>query len=154
MWGTQRSWDRIGRVTFTWRADSTLIHQQVMCWKRLPQHICVWLPNTDVLILLLELVSWGHLGDHTHLKLLTGKGIKYSRVDVVQRVWVVDRHKCWWLTGLHNLSNVDWARKFVDITKTTWVGGTNLVHTWSFITMTLPCTNCLRYLGDNISLLH
>ena len=63
--GTQRSWDRIGRVTFTWRADSTLIHHQVtcMCWKRLPQHICVWLPDTYVLILLLELVFWGHLGD-------------------------------------------------------------------------------------------
>ena len=61
---TQRSWDRIGRVTFTWRADSTLIDHQVMCWKRLPQHICVWLPDTDVLILLLELVSWGHLGSH------------------------------------------------------------------------------------------
>ena len=33
--------------------------------------------------------------------------------------------------------NVDWARKFVDITKTTWVGAYI-----SFMTMTLPCTNC------------
>ena len=71
----------------------------------------------------LELVSWGHLEDHIHIKFLTGKGIqKYRRVDVVERVWVVDRHKCWGLIGLHNLTNVDWARKFVEITKTTWVG--------------------------------
>ena len=103
-------------------ADRTLIHHQVLCWKRLPQHICIWLPDTDVLILLLALVSWGQLGDHTHLKLLTGKGIKYHRVDVVERVRVVGRHKCRGLTGLHNLSNVDWTRTFVDITKTTWVG--------------------------------
>ena len=40
----------------------------------------------------------------------------------MERVWVVDRHKCWGLIGLHNLTNVDWARKFVEITKTTWVG--------------------------------
>ena len=66
--------------------------------------------------------SWCHLGDHTHLKLLTGKGMKYRRVDVVERVWVVDHHKCWGLTGLYNLCNVDWARTFVDITKTTWIG--------------------------------
>ena len=37
-------------------------------------------------------------------------------------VWVADRHKFWGLIGLHNLTNVDWARKFVEITKTTWVG--------------------------------
>ena len=102
-----------------WKSN---IHHQVICCKRLPHHICVWLPDTDVLILLLELVSWGHLGDHTHLKLLTGKGIYYRRVDVVELVWVADRHKCWGFTRLHNLSNIDWARKFVDTTKTTWVG--------------------------------
>ena len=109
-------------------ADHTLIHHQFLCWKRFPQHnmggplICIWLPGTDVHILLLARESWGQLGDHTHLKLLTGKGIQYHRVDVVERVRVVGRHKCWRFTGLHNLSIVDWTRTFVDITKTTWVG--------------------------------
>ena len=42
--------------------------------------------------------------DYIHLKLLTGKGIKYRRVDVVERVWVVAHHKCWGLIGLHNLT--------------------------------------------------
>ena len=124
-------------------ADCTLIHHQVLCWKRLPQHICIWLPDTDVLILLIALVSWGQPGDHTHLKLLTGNGIKYHRVDVVERVRVVGRHKCRGLTGLHNLSNVDWTRTFVDITKTTWLGAYMKFYDDNSV------TNCFIHLGDN-----
>ena len=56
---------------------------------------------------------------------------------------MVDRHKFRGLTGLHNLSNVDWARKFVDITKTTWVGAYMKFYDDD------SATNCFRHLGDN-----
>jgi hypothetical protein len=57
----------------------TLIPHQVMAsigesaWRE----VCAWSPDTDVLALLLDLVSCGHLGAQTRLKFLTGKGIKY-----------------------------------------------------------------------------
>jgi len=39
--------------------------------------IDVWCPDTDVLILLMDLVANGHLGTSTRLRFLTGKGKKY-----------------------------------------------------------------------------
>ena len=40
------------------------------------QEIYVWSPDTDVLLLLLDLVSCGHIASPTHLKLITGTGTK------------------------------------------------------------------------------
>ena len=56
---------------------------------------------------------------------------------------MVGRHKCRGLTGLHNLSNVDWTRTFVDITKTTRVGAYMKFHDDASV------TNCFIHLGDN-----
>ena len=103
----------------------TLIPHQVLAsideskW----QEICVWSPDTDVLTLLLDLVSRGRLGSHslTSLKFLTGKGNKYRQIDVVERVQVIGRHKCQELIGLHNFSGADWGGKFFGITKKTWI---------------------------------
>ena len=40
------------------------------------QEIYVWSPDTDVLLLLLDLVSCGYIASPTHLKLIIGKGTK------------------------------------------------------------------------------
>ena len=50
---------------------NTLIPHQVIAsiGEITQQDICVWSPGTDVLILLLDLVSRGHLGVQTHLQL-------------------------------------------------------------------------------------
>ena len=57
---------------------NTLIPHQVIAsiGESTQREICVWSPDTDVLILL-DLVSHGHLEAQTHLKFLTGKGTKY-----------------------------------------------------------------------------
>lgn len=76
------------------------------------REICVSSPDTEVLILLLDLVSHGRLGAQTRLKFLTGRGIKYREIDVIKRVQVIGRHKCQGLLGLHNFSGADWGGKF------------------------------------------
>ncbi len=46
------------------------------------QGICVCSPDTNVFILLLDVVSSGRLVEETHLKFLTGRGIKYRQIVV------------------------------------------------------------------------
>ena len=48
--------------------------------------IDVWSPDTDVLILLIDMVAHGHLGEFTNLRFLTGKGAKYRAIDVPDQV--------------------------------------------------------------------
>jgi hypothetical protein len=40
----------------------------------------------------------------------------------VERVRVIGPHRCQGLIGLHYFSGADWGRKFVGISKKTWVG--------------------------------
>ena len=47
------------------------------------KEVWVWSPDTDVLVLLIDLVSCGRLGAHARLKILTGKSPKYRELDVV-----------------------------------------------------------------------
>jgi hypothetical protein len=88
------------------------------------------------------LVSCGHLGAQTRLKFLTGKGIKYREIDVVERVRVIGPHKCQGLIGLHNFSGADWGGKFVGISKKTWVGAYLKLYEDD------PAINCFRELGE------
>lgn len=83
--------------------------------------IHVWSPDTDVLILLLNLVASQQLSTCYRLKFLTGKGTKYREIDVVERVRVIGQRKCQGLIGLHNFSGADWGGKFIGISKKTWV---------------------------------
>lgn len=106
------------------------------------REVCVWSPDTDVLTLLLDLVSCGRLGDYTRLKFLTGKGTKYREIDVVERVRVIGSHKCQGLIGLHNFSGADWGGQFVGITKKTWVGA------YMKLGDDDPVINCFRELGE------
>ena len=59
-------------------ANTLIPHQVIASIGEITQReICVWSPDTDVLILLIDLVSRGHLGAQTCLKFLTGQGTKY-----------------------------------------------------------------------------
>ena len=84
------------------------------------RHTCL-VTDTNVLILLLDLVSCGRLGPQTRLTFLTSKGVKYRETYVVERVQVIGRRKCQGLIGLHSFSGADSGGKFVGISKKTWV---------------------------------
>ena len=77
----------------------------------------VWSPDTDVLLLLLDLVSCGHTASPTRLKLITGKGTKKREIDVFELVQAIGYRKCQGLLGFHNFSGADWGGKFLGITK-------------------------------------
>ena len=72
----------------THEEENTLIPNQVLhsLNEHLPHKICVSLPDTDVLVLLLDLVSRGHHVSLNRLMFLTGKGLNYREIDVIQRV--------------------------------------------------------------------
>ena len=85
-------------------------------------NLCL-VPSTDVLTLLIDLVSHGRLGSHpmTSLTFQTGKGSKSRKINVVERVQAIGCNKCQGLIGLHNFSGADWGGKFVGISKMRWV---------------------------------
>ena len=76
--------------------------------------------DTDVLILLMDLVSRNHLGALTSLVLQTGRGNNIKKYDIIERVNVVGTAKSQGLVGLHNFSGADWGGKFVGISKKRW----------------------------------
>ena len=83
--------------------------------------IDVWSPDTDVLILLVELVTHGRLGAFTKLNFLTEKGDKNRSINIRERVSVIRREKCQGLIGFHNFTGADWGGKFVGISKKSWI---------------------------------
>ena len=124
-------------------ADTLIAHQVLASitnntWKE----ICVWSPDTDVLTLLLDVVSRGRLGAQTQLKFLTGKGNKNREIDVVERVNAIGINRCQGLIGLHNFSGSDWGGKFVGLTKKTWV------KTYMLLDEEDSVIHCFRELGE------
>ena len=85
------------------------------------RRICVWSPDTDVLLLLVDLVASRQITFPTSLKFHTGKGMKKREIDIFERVQVIGRRKCQGLLGLHNFSGADWGGKFIGISKKSWV---------------------------------
>ena len=86
-----------------------------------PRHIDVWSPDTDVLILLMDLVAHGRINEFVMLKFLTGKANKYRSIDIHERVSIIGREKSQDLIGLHDFTGADWGGKFVGISKKTWI---------------------------------
>ena len=82
----------------------------------------VWSPDTDrdILVLLMDLVSQGHLGALIKLKLLTRKGAKHREIDTCERVQNVGRHKSRALLGFHHFNGAEWGGKFVGLSKKTF----------------------------------
>ena len=71
-------------------------------------------PDTDVL-------SRGHLGALTKLKLLTVNGVKHREIDIWERMKDVGRHKYRALLGFHHFTGTYWGGKFVELSKKTLV---------------------------------
>ena len=102
-------------------ADTLIPHQvSASAAEDLCRELCVSSPDTDVFILLIDLVSRGLLAPQSQLKFVTGKDRKYREFDVIKRVQVIGRRKCQGFIGLHNFSGADWGGKFVGISKKTW----------------------------------
>ncbi len=74
-------------------------------------------PDTDVFVLLIDLVAHEHLRSLTTLEFHTGKGNKFINIDVIDRVRSIGHQKCQGLIGVHNFTGVDWGVKFVGVTK-------------------------------------
>ena len=74
--------------------------------------IDVWSPDTDVLILLMDLVARGRLGEFAKLNFLTGKGDTYRSINFRERVSVI---------GFHDFTGADWGGKFVVFSKKSWI---------------------------------
>ncbi len=104
--------------------------------------ICVWSPDTDVLLLLVDLVSCRCIAAPTSLQFSTGKGTKKREIDVFKRVEIIGRHKRQGLLGLHNFSRSDWGGKFVGISKKTWV------NVYMKFDDNDPAINCFKELGE------
>ena len=99
----------------------TIIPNQVLASEHPRRETCVSSHDTDVLVLLIDLVSRGLLSPQTILKFVTDKRTKYREIDVIKRVHVIGARKCHGFVGLHNFSGADWGGKFIGISKKTWV---------------------------------
>jgi len=77
----------------------------------------VGFPNTDVLILLMDMAARGHLGEFTTFCLLTGTGAKNRAIDVWEQVSIIGTSKSKGLIGFHHFTRSDWGGKFVGVSK-------------------------------------
>ena len=76
-------------------ADTLIQNQVLASATEQPCHeICVSSADTDVFILLIDLISRGLLASQTRLKFLTGKGRTYCEKDEIERVRVINARKC------------------------------------------------------------
>ena len=105
------------------------------------REVCVRSPDTDVFILLMDLVSNGHLGMFAQLKFCTGSGSRYREIDVRLCVQGIGQHKAQGLIGLHNFTGADWGGKFVGISKKTWADA------YLSLKDDDPIIDCFRKLG-------
>jgi hypothetical protein len=83
--------------------------------------IDVWSPDTDVFILLMDLVANNRLGSQSELAFVTGRGAKRRRIDLIECVKSLGSKKSKGLVGFHNFTGADWGGKFVGISKKTWI---------------------------------
>jgi len=81
--------------------------------------IYVWSPDTDVFMLLIDLVATCTV--QGNVKLLTGRGKFYRTIDVKERCAMIGLEKSKALIGLHNFTGADWGGKFFNISKKTWI---------------------------------
>jgi len=131
----------------THEETDTLVPNQV--WRSIDEHlsqeICVSSPDTDVLVLLLDLVSRSRHGNLNNLKFLTGKGANYREIDVMQRVQAIEIHKCQGRIGLHHFTGADWRGTFVSITTNSWA------KAYMALDDDHPAIDCFRELGEGLS---
>ena len=81
------------------------------------REVDVWSPDADVRILRMDLVSRGHLGALTKLKLLTGKGAKHREIYICEMLGDTRLE----LLGFHHFTGADGGEKFVGLSTKTWM---------------------------------
>ena len=63
-------------------ADTLIPNQVLDCLSDQVKEICVWSPDTDVLILLVDLTAHDRPPANIGLKFLTGRGAKFREINV------------------------------------------------------------------------
>ena len=84
------------------------------------KHFDVYSPDTDVLVILMDLVSNEYSGALTNIILHAGNERSPKTVDVVNRVQCLGRRKRQALIGFYTFSGEDHGNKFVGISKNSW----------------------------------
>ena len=95
---------------------------EVNALARIALHFDVFSLDTDVPILLLDLVSWypGTIEPSTSILLHTGRGRQRKSIDIKERMECIGISKCQGLLGFHQFCGADWGGKYVGITKERW----------------------------------
>ena len=104
-------------------ADTLIpLHVLDVCSNRTMVHVDIHCSDTDILLLLMDLVANDRHGSTNKISMVkTGKFKGKSSVDVVERVQVLGTAKARGLVGFHNFTGADWGGKFVGISKETWM---------------------------------
>ena len=84
------------------------------------KHIDIYSVDTDVNILLIDLVSRDLVGPTTNVILHAGKARAPKHIDIVKRVQTIGKEKSRALVGFHNFTGNDYGHKYVGITKERW----------------------------------
>lgn len=84
------------------------------------KHVDVYSPDTDVLVLLMDLASRGNTGALTNIIMHAGKESAPKPIDIMDRVQIIGRRKSQAMVGLHTYTGEDHVNKYVGISKTAW----------------------------------
>ena len=84
------------------------------------KHIDIYSTDTDVLVLLIDLVSSEIVGPLTNVIMHAGKGRALKPIDVVDRVKSIGMERSRGLVGMHQFTGNDYGAKFVGVTKDRW----------------------------------
>ena len=84
------------------------------------KHIDVYSVDTDVNVLLMDLVARDFVGPTTNIILHAGKAKAPKAIDIVKRVHSIGKEKSQALVGFHNFTGNDYGHKYVGISKERW----------------------------------
>lgn len=83
------------------------------------RNIDVYSPDTDVLILLMDLLS--NHPQKAAIHFVTGKGKNHRKIDIQDRCSAITLERSRGLVGLHAFSGADWGGKFAGVSKKRWL---------------------------------
>ena len=106
-------------ITHNHEEADTLIPNQLLsaCAARPSCAVDIWSPDTDVLLLLMDLVSNDLISESSTVRFRN----HHRSLNVRDCVTAVGKKKSQGLVGLHNFSGADWGGKLSGKTKKTWI---------------------------------
>ena len=81
--------------------------------------IDVYSPDTDIFVLLIDLVANNNI--EGNLNFITGKGKSRRRINIHAMSNAIGLEKSRGLIGFHAFTGADWGGKFATITKNRWI---------------------------------